>query len=220
MNDRVRKFAALVGRHGWARALELAFYWLLRQAVDYRSAILFRLDTEEAKPSSGCGEFRWAYRPLSEVPEVLWKCSGLDRKDVDRAASSTCCFIGTTSDGDPCYFSLVSKHGFRIPGRIIAEFHGSGDAYVGDCLTLAAYRGKGIYPCGLAELAIRLRAENRKWLYLYVERENLSSIQGVEKAGFRRVAIASAFRLRGRAVRKWRPCNPAEFADWTVTLSS
>lgn len=57
---------------------------------------------------------------------------------------------------------------------------------IGDCKTSDAFKGKSIYPFVINHIA---RAEilnhNRKEVFIIVNPNNLSSIKGIEKAGFR-----------------------------------
>src|SRR5262249_38635670 len=101
---------------------------------------------------------------------------------------------------------------------------GDEEAYVGNCVTAPQYRGTGIYPAGLLALARALSAEGRRWLYLFVEDENLASIRGVEKAGMKPVARCSVYGVRGSARRRFRLLPGIPDADaigrWEVVEGS
>src|SRR5579885_2263357 len=214
MTRRFQALALMARRFGWRNAFGVGVDWLLRQTFNYRSAILFRLDTETIKELAGCERFQWGYEDPLEIEMHGLQAAGLSREELKNlVAAGEQCFTGRTREGDLCYLSLVSRNGFHIPGRISVHFSGNQYGYVGNCITLHAYRGMGIYPCALIQLAACLRAEGRRWLCLYVERENLPSIHGVEKVGFQRIGAASVLRIGRRAVRRWRPYDPAAFTD-------
>jgi ribosomal protein S18 acetylase RimI-like enzyme len=166
------------------------------------------LDLNQAGDVAGCGRFQWSYKNAEEIEPVLWRAADIQGlRQV--APPDTRCFVGALNN-EQCYLSLVSSRGFGIPGRGSVVFAAEAEAYVGNCVTLDAYRGMGIYPCGLAELGARLQKEGRRWLYLFVERENLASIRGVEKAGFCRIAESSVFQWRGRSRQRWHVLTHAE----------
>jgi predicted GNAT family acetyltransferase len=52
---------------------------------------------------------------------------------------------------------------------------------IGAVYTLPNYRGKGLYPFSLETLV----KNNDKTFFMIVESENIASIKGIEKAGFK-----------------------------------
>lgn len=56
---------------------------------------------------------------------------------------------------------------------------------IGPCMTTEEYRGLGIYPYVLGICVRALPDGERGEHYMFVSPDNLSSIRGVEKAGFR-----------------------------------
>lgn len=77
---------------------------------------------------------------------------------------------------------------------------------IGDCLTDDRYRGRGIYPQVIRYLAEIYSKENQ--VYILVSPDNLSSIKGIEKAGFRFMADLQGIRILFFYIRKkvsiWR----------------
>jgi len=199
---RIQKLALLVRRFGWRESLLTVLLWGLRQAIGYRSAIVFRRDLSGTKDLVVCESFQWGYAEAADITPALWRKADIDGT-TEQPPRGTRFFIGAL-DGKQCYLSQVSNDGFTIPGRASVIFTDAAEAYVGNCVTLDEYRGMGVYPRGLSELGSRLKQEGRRWLYLYVERENLSSIRGVQKAGFRAIARSSAIRWRGKSKQWWK----------------
>jgi ribosomal protein S18 acetylase RimI-like enzyme len=197
-SGKLRKVVALRDRFGWKKTLETVILWALRQACGYRSAIVYRLDLNVVRPPAGCEDFEWKYRTPPDISPALWRAA-----DIQGIEPGVEYFVGQSSRGQ-CYLSVVKCQGFRIPGRVTATFGTDTEAYVGNCVTLEEFRGMGIYPRGLYELGLRLKTAGCRWVYLFVERENLTSIRGVEKAGFQPIAKCSVFHLKKLVRQSWR----------------
>jgi RimJ/RimL family protein N-acetyltransferase len=208
MLGRFRNLAVLGRRFGWPRTLELVILWVARQVIGYRKALIYRLDLDRIPVLAGCDQVEWGY-------ENATAGEAEPASPVQQRA-----FVGNVN-GVQCYSSQVSVQGFRVPDRARVLFQGTTDAYVGDCITPPAHRGRGIYPCGLVQLAHRLRAENRQALYLFIEGDNVASIRSVQKAGFRPVAVCSVWHFRHAFRRRWRfLTTPAEVSalQWSVEV--
>lgn len=54
---------------------------------------------------------------------------------------------------------------------------------IGPCYTVEKYRGQGIYPIVLRYIV----SEDKKVYFIFIHKDNHSSIKGVEKAGFSKV---------------------------------
>lgn len=66
---------------------------------------------------------------------------------------------------------------------------------IGDCFTHFDYRGKSIYSFVLNYIAKEMLLENKsKELFIIVNSTNISSIRGIEKAGFKKIASIKARR--------------------------
>jgi RimJ/RimL family protein N-acetyltransferase len=66
---------------------------------------------------------------------------------------------------------------------------------IGDCFTNPDYRGKSIYPFVINFIAKELLEENRiKEVFIIVNRDNIKSIRGIEKAGFNKFYSIKATR--------------------------
>ena len=64
---------------------------------------------------------------------------------------------------------------------------GEREAEIKFCLTLPAFRGRGIYPQVLLSIQDYLRSIGMERIFMCVHRDNNPSIRGIEKAGFIRV---------------------------------
>ncbi len=95
------------------------------------------------------------------------------------------------------------------PNRILSL--GKEDAEVKYCLTLPAFRGRGLYPATLRSIASFLRKRSFRRLFICVHRDNAPSIAGIEKAGFSREA---EIRLRkALGIQISTPFTPKEVQD-------
>jgi RimJ/RimL family protein N-acetyltransferase len=60
---------------------------------------------------------------------------------------------------------------------------------IGDCYTHPDYRGKSIFPFVINYIAKEIFLENKRTeVFIVVNKDNLNSIKGIEKAGFRKYA--------------------------------
>jgi ribosomal protein S18 acetylase RimI-like enzyme len=63
-----------------------------------------------------------------------------------------------------------------------------GEAYIWDCATLPAYRGQGLYPALLAHIALELRAEGLRRVWIGADTGSIASQKGIVRAGFQPIA--------------------------------
>lgn len=57
---------------------------------------------------------------------------------------------------------------------------------IGECSTIPEYKGKSIYPFVINYIATEeLKRNNQKEVFIIVNSDNLNSIRGIEKAGFK-----------------------------------
>jgi hypothetical protein len=205
MLSRVRNLLHVSRRFGWGKGGEFLALWGLRRICGYRAATVYRLDLTRIPPASADDDIDWNYL---DVPSPR----GSEASEGSATQSTTRLFVGQCK-GVQCYTSQVSTCGFTVPERVTVTFLTQLDAYVGDCETDAAHRGKGIYPAGLTELAKRLRQDGKDSLYLFVEQENFASIRSVLRAGFVAYAECSVWYLAGAHPR-------LRFLDDTATAAS
>ena len=86
------------------------------------------------------------------------------------------------------------------PNRIIDLCSYEGE--VKYSLTLPEFRGKGIYPATLIEVQRFLKEKGYKRLFICTREDNVPSIRGIEKAGFKFVAKISLIKFLGMQVSK------------------
>ncbi|MCK8479548.1 hypothetical protein [Psychroserpens algicola] len=65
---------------------------------------------------------------------------------------------------------------------------------IGDCMTVKSHRGQSIYPYVINKIAKEVIETEGKPVYIVVDKNNLSSIKGIEKAGFSKLASVVAKR--------------------------
>ena len=65
---------------------------------------------------------------------------------------------------------------------------------IGDCKTINAYRGKSIYPYVINKIAKDILTDSDKEVFVIVNKDNISSIKGIEKAHYTRMASIKAKR--------------------------
>ena len=212
MGNRITRFANLTQRFGWMQGLGILFLWIARRTIRLRRAVVFRMDLKRIPALAGCDTVDWEYQSRDEGAADA-------PADSPRFLSADVrSFVGKLN-GVQCYSSIVSSEGFRIPDRVTVRFNGSSEGYVGDCITVDEHRGRGIYPCGLVQLARQLRADGKSALYLFVEQDNLASLRSVRKAGFIPVATCSVWYVGRFCRRRWRPVptnGAAWLSQWTV----
>lgn len=103
-----------------------------------------------------------------------------------------------TMDGEPAAWGWVATSSARI-GEVGASFSlPSADRYLWNFVTLAAYRGRGIYPRLLDAIVAAESADGERFWVAWAP-ENHASGMGIRKAGFTTVADLS-FDLAGRPV--------------------
>ena len=65
---------------------------------------------------------------------------------------------------------------------------------IGDCKTIKAYRGQSIYPYVINNIAKDILAHSDNEVFIIVDKNNLSSIKGIEKSHYTRIASIEAKR--------------------------
>jgi GNAT superfamily N-acetyltransferase len=81
---------------------------------------------------------------------------------------------------------------------------GQDDAFIGRCDTHPEFRGKNIYPAVLQYIVRYAAANNKRRCFITTSPELLSSIRGIEKAGFSFVWKLRKFELFGKVFnRQW-----------------
>jgi hypothetical protein len=147
--------------------------------VGVEKLLVYRRDL---KTNLGAGQPR--------IPLIAITVDDLERLELldaqrERIASALC-------QRDVCYaiiehnrvihHSLISTRG-RYRGPVDAELLCRGGIYIYDCWTHESLRGKGIYPAVLERLCA-LNMIDKRFALMDVWATNLSSIRGIQKAGF------------------------------------
>lgn len=108
------------------------------------------------------------------------------------------CFGCTGASGRPVSYIWYSGAGLLVPWALGLQLRpGPDEAYIWDCRTAPAERGRGLYPAALREARRLAWTEGARQLYIDCEPDNLASIKGIERAGFTAIRQISAYRLGG-----------------------
>lgn len=71
------------------------------------------------------------------------------------------------------------------------------EAEIKYCLTLEAFRGRGLYPGTLVEIQKYLFGKGIKRVFICVDKDNIPSIRGIEKAGFKKAGAVRLIKFFG-----------------------
>jgi RimJ/RimL family protein N-acetyltransferase len=89
------------------------------------------------------------------------------------------------------------------PNRILQL--DEGECEVKFCLTFPEFRGQGLYAAALRVIQVYLKERGLHRCFICVKSDNIASIRGIEKAGFRRVGATRLRKVLGLQVSKPRP---------------
>ncbi len=109
---------------------------------------------------------------------------------------------------------LVTSYGFVLFDsfykQILAESRTT--PMIGNCFTLPAWRGRGLYPGLLVATCQHLALQGHRRAIITCAPDNLASVRGIEKAGFRRIKIVHSWVILTRWI-AWHRDIPAGRAD-------
>ncbi|WP_178988983.1 hypothetical protein [Winogradskyella schleiferi] len=100
--------------------------------------------------------------------------------------------------GRRCYFikdsgNIVHRSYLISKVFLLKSINKIGPA-IGDCSTVNSHRGQSIYPFVINKIAQDVLDNDHKSVFVIVNKDNLSSIRGIEKAGFSKIASIVAKR--------------------------
>jgi hypothetical protein len=123
-----------------------------------------------------------------------------DRGRLDRDEK---CFVGWSA-GRASHFSWVQDRGVHdIRGTWRQETIQPGDFWIYSCRTAERARGRRLYPAALATILRHYKRQQYRRALIYVADGNISSINGIERAGF--VMTARIRSLAWRRSLLWLP---------------
>lgn len=103
---------------------------------------------------------------------------------------------------------LVTSYGFVLFDsfykRILAERRDT--PMIGNCFTLPAWRGRGLYPRLLVATCQHLVAQGHSRAIITCAPDNLASVRGIERAGFRRIRTVRSLVVFTRWIAWQRDC--------------
>lgn len=107
----------------------------------------------------------------------------------------------------------VTSYGFVLFDsfykRILAEHRDT--PMIGNCFTLPAWRGRGLYPRLLVATCQHLAAQGHGRAIITCAPDNLASVRGIEKAGFQRIRTVHSLVILTRWI-AWQRDVPASAA--------
>ena len=98
------------------------------------------------------------------------------------------CYVAVTSGNNPRYMQWLIGHSEN--DEIQAYFKGlfpllaPDEALVELTFTLESYRGQGIMPCAMSQIAERAKDFGARWVIGFVSQGNIPSLKGFKRAGF------------------------------------
>lgn len=95
----------------------------------------------------------------------------------------------------------IAHTSYLVPKCGKFGFLNSSDWEIGPCRTAREYRGQGIYPKVLSYITSSFGNDGTTF-YMIVKENNLSSIKGIEKAGFKRCGTVKKTKLLKRYKRE------------------
>ena len=102
-----------------------------------------------------------------------------------------------------CKGTTIVHSSFCTPKSFKFPFMKENDYHIGPCFTDRRYRGKAIYPRVLKYIADEINDGENK-IYMIISEDNISSRNGVKKAGFEEVALLKRTKfLRRYYVKEW-----------------
>jgi GNAT superfamily N-acetyltransferase len=142
-------------------------------------------------------------RPMepSDLPQIL---AERPRRLPVLQANIPTCYVATVEEGSICYMQWLVGADQQM--RLRPYFKGELAGYDRDTVllefayTFERFRGCGIMSAAMAEIAEQGLARGARWALTYVKDDNVASLKGCAKAGFRPYMIRRetwrGFRLR------------------------
>ncbi len=95
-------------------------------------------------------------------------------------------------NGKEVHHSYVTRKCFKF------KFMSKDDIQIGNCFTHNSYRGQGIYPFVIQKIINdNYQVNDNIDIYMLINKNNISSIKGVQKIGFKREADIITIKLFG-----------------------
>lgn len=127
--------------------------------------------------------YRITAREWADLPEIQYSLQKTGENEKIRY------FINV--DGVRIHNSML------FPKLRLLRLIGKSAPAIGECWTSDQYRGQSIYPYVINKMAGDALNAGAAEVFIVVNKDNTSSIRGIEKAGFKRFAAVSATRRLG-----------------------
>ena len=136
-----------------------------------------------------------------------WSFSSVDAREItdieynlshakERLKNGDKLFIVTEND-ELAHYSWVKFDEMDITEASKKIKLKEGEACIYDCYTNKKFRGQGLYPSMLKYLKGYFKEKGFNKVYIYVEANNIPSIKGIEKAGFKKEDSIKYLRILG-----------------------
>ncbi|WCO02546.1 hypothetical protein [Psychroserpens ponticola] len=107
--------------------------------------------------------------------------------------------IKTSVEGEKTRYFIedndrVVHKSYLIPNVFLLNSIKKNGLAIGDCVTVKSHRGKSIYPYVINKIAKDVLDKKEEDIYVIVNVDNQSSIKGIEKARFTKIASVNAKR--------------------------
>lgn len=168
----------------------------------YERGTLWALDLDDPAPATPPAPLAPAGVTFGEVsPEdaaALARAKGAADPQTVREllATGRRCFAASVASAIVAY-GWVSLGSERIGELERTMRMQPGEAYIWDCATLPAWRGRGLYTALLRHIVATLRGEGWRRLWIGASLDNAPSIRGFRAAGFRPAVRLVYLRLLG-----------------------
>jgi RimJ/RimL family protein N-acetyltransferase len=134
---------------------------------------------------------------FEQIPQELRKKGEGDREFEMRIRNGQEPVIGRVA-GIPSHISWVGRNYLRIDELGVTWQLQEQERCIFDCVTLPAFRGRGIYPATLRWIVAHWsRSDNIQKFWIYCDSGNIPSLRGIQKAGFKRIGTGSQHRRFG-----------------------
>ena len=105
------------------------------------------------------------------------------------------CFVAVTAEGVPCYFQwlIFPQDNERIQVSFKRRFPWlkADEALLENAYTPPRFRGLGIMPAAMSKICEKAAESGARWVLTFVAQDNIPSLKGCHKAGFKEYLVRS-----------------------------
>ena len=140
---------------------------------------------------------------FTEIDPTREQIGGIWRRML--ASDIQTCYVAVTKEGAPCYmqYLILPSENDKVQGVLEGTLPrlAEDEALLEASLTLEEYRGQGIMPFVMDDLAQKARKEGARWLLTFVSIRNVPALKGCRRSGFvPNMLVHRRFRLFKRRI--------------------